>query len=74
MTAKEVIEYLQTVPPDMPVFVQGYEGGWDKVYCLDETPLIKLEYSPSYWGNYDEPEKGDSPIIKAVIITGKSGS
>ena len=36
MTVKELIEQLQTLDPDLHVFVRGYEGGYD--YAGPITP------------------------------------
>jgi hypothetical protein len=66
MTAKNLIEFLQTVPPDMPVFIPGYEGGADS---LDTAAVISFidegEEHPDYFGRYEPSEHGP---IKAVYL------
>ena len=67
MTAKKLIEFLQTVPPEMPVFVEGYEGGAtppSRVYV--DTFTDEGTARPEYYGRY-EPDDGGP--ITAVYLT-----
>ena len=43
MTVKELIEQLQTLDPDLHVFVQGYEGGYDDVGPISNVIDIALD-------------------------------
>ena len=43
MTVKELIEQLQTLDPELHVFVSGYEGGYRYVELEDEIMEIALD-------------------------------
>ena len=55
MTVEELIEILQTYPPDMKLALRGYEGGFEDVSFIDEMVLV-LEYNqhPSYMGRHED--------------------
>ena len=66
MTAKELIEFLYTVPPGMPIFIPGYEGGSDPIHSANVCNFIdEGEGRSIYYGRYEPIEHGP---IKAVYL------
>ena len=74
MTVKELIEQLQTLDPDLRVFVQGYEGGYDYAGPIVEGKEFALDfYKEWYYGDHevsDYPgvEEGNYTIVKGIIL------
>ncbi|MBV2179926.1 MAG: hypothetical protein KUL86_01680 [Castellaniella sp.] len=66
MTAAEVIAALQTLPPDMPVLVQGYETGWDEIHAIETRPVERYGKAQPWDGEYQDG--GQRP---AVVIVGR---
>lgn len=78
MTVSELIQKLSVLPPELPVFVNGYEDG----VCDPEEPRearVALDYDTQHdWrgpheevrGSYDEDRvrERECPIVRAVII------
>lgn len=76
MTVKELIEQLQTLDPDLHVFVRGYEGGYDDVGPISPVMEIALDvHKEWYYGKHEEadteyyvPSKSNYTIVKGVIL------
>jgi hypothetical protein len=74
MTVKELIEQLQQLDPDLHVFVQGYEGGYDYAGPIGDVKEIALNYHDEwYYGkhedvNYFDIENGDYTIVKGIVL------
>ena len=74
MTVKELIEQLQTLDPDLHVFVRGYEGGYDDVGPIVEDKEFALDFHDEwYYGNhevadYSGVEEGNYTIVKGIIL------
>ena len=45
MTVKELIEQLQTLDPDLHVFVQGYEGGYNDID--EDHDILEIAFAES---------------------------
>jgi len=71
MTVKELIEKLQQLDPELHVFVDGYEGGYDDV-AISEVKDIALDvHKEWYYGkhdNFDEDRFFDAVVVKGVIL------
>jgi hypothetical protein len=52
MTAAELIEHLRQVPPDTPVFVQGYETGWDAIHTVKQTSVVPYRRAQDWDGEF----------------------
>lgn len=60
MTVAELIEQLQNLPPDLRVFVSGYEGGVDDLHHL-EAVFVKLNANwEHYYGAHEAFDPADS--------------
>lgn len=68
MKVYQLIEKLQTVDPDLYVFVKGYEGGYDYISFDPEQKDIALDvHDEWYYGRHDDAKEGDE-IVKAIIL------
>ena len=71
MTVKELIEKLQQLDPELHVFVDGYEGGYDDI-AISEIKDIELNvHEEWYYGkhdNVDDSKITDNPIVKGIIL------
>jgi hypothetical protein len=76
MTVKELIEQLQTLDPNLRVFVSGYEGGYNDAGPISGVRDIVLEYHKGTWyyglheevGVYDLGPSHSFEIVKGVIL------
>jgi hypothetical protein len=71
MKVKELIEKLQQLDPELHVFVDGYEGGYDDV-GISEVKNIALDvHEEWYYGkhdNFDEDRHIYNTVVKGVIL------
>ena len=67
-TVKELIKILKQMPDHLPIFVSGYESGFENFY----TPRIEnLKHEPEnkyYEGEYQQLSNADKQSIKAVVL------
>ena len=76
MTVKELIEQLQQLDPDLHVFTQGYEGGYEDVYVDEDVMEIALDvHEEWYYGKHERadntyhvPNKLNYTIVKGIIL------
>lgn len=73
MTAKELIEHLQTLDPETRVFVKGYEGGVDDATIIDPPTEILLDvHTEWYYGKHDYTDMGykteNKQIVKGIVL------
>jgi hypothetical protein len=79
MIVKELIEYLQTIDPELRVFVKGYEAGYNDVNTINHEDMVLNVNNIWYYGKHDllkHVEKKDKILdresehksIKSIII------
>ena len=76
MTVKELIEQLQTLDPELHVFVSGYEGGYKYVELENEIMEIALDVHDEWWygkhedadSSYFVPDKTKHTIVKGIVL------
>ena len=76
MTVKQLIEQLQQLDPDLHVFTQGYEGGYEDVHVGKEVMKIALNvHEEWYYGKHEDvnnayyvPDKSKYKIVKGIIL------
>ncbi len=76
MIVKELIEQLQQLDPDLHVFVQGYEGGYDDVGPISNVMDIALNvHTEWYYGKHEDadtvyyvPDKDKHTIVKGIVL------
>ena len=67
MTAKELIEHLQTLSPDTRICIKGYEDGVDYLSLLRKAKLLKDKNSEWYYGNHQEVLDFDSKHFDEIV-------
>ena len=68
MTAAELIQQLQQLPPQTTVVVRGYEDGYNDIATL-RSVKIKLKLDAEwYLGQY--ADSGDTDAIEAIDLYG----
>jgi hypothetical protein len=79
MTVKELIEYLQTIDPELRVFVKGYEAGYNDVNNINHEEMVLNMNNIWYYGKHEllrNMEKKDKILdkesnynsVKGIII------
>lgn len=67
MTVKELIEKLQTLDPDLMVFTNGYESGYNDV-VVSEVTNFKLNVNTEwYYGPHEKITKGDWDVSGIIL-------
>ena len=72
MTALELINELQKLPPEIKIVVRGYEDGFNDVL---EMKHLKIKYNGNaewYYGEYYLSDENDA--VNAVELFGKNKS
>ena len=64
MKVRELIEELQRHDPETRVVVNGYEGGYDDVSCVDEIRLNLNANTAWYYGKHELDDAGQCPAIR----------
>lgn len=70
MTAQQLIEQLQSLPPDTKIVVRGYEEGYNDILKLME---IKIKHKPDadwFYGIYEDSSETDA--ITAINLFGEN--
>jgi len=65
MTVAQLIEYLQTMPPDALVVTEGYEEGFDTIKKVSLTKVIDNPQKEWYTGEYMDSEE---TTAKQVVL------
>ena len=69
MTAKELIEKLQTVDPDLVVLTDGYEGGYREVFFNENVREFNRDvYTDWYYGPHEETVAGSKGDFKGIVL------
>jgi len=74
MTVKELIENLQTLDPELRVFVEGYEGGYNDVSFNPNISKFVLDYhSDWYYGVHEiidacSQEEGEYHTVDGIVL------
>ncbi len=70
MTVKDLIEKLSTLPQDVPIVTDGYEGGLD---MMIDTKIINITVNKntvSWYGYYEEDKDSDQVAIYLASTRG----
>jgi len=71
MTIKDLIEKLKTLPQDIPIVTDGYEGGLDTILDIKLINIEKNKNQASWYGFYEEVEEN---IQNAVYLLSTRGT
>ena len=66
MTAQQLIEKLQQLDPEMRIFVNGYEGGYNNATVSEIRDIALDVHTDWYYGNH-EKAASDLAIGKVVV-------
>jgi len=67
-TVGQLIEFLKSLPQELPVLTSGYESGFENIYQPD---IIKVKHEPEnmyYEGEFQVAEDGDEETYDAVVL------
>jgi len=67
-TVGQLVDFLKTLPQELPVLTSGYENGFENFY---EPGIIKVKHEPEnpyYDGEFQVAEDGDEETFDAVVI------
>jgi len=67
-TVGQLVDFLKTLPQDLPVLTSGYENGFENFYPLS---IIKVRHEPEneyYDGEFQVAEDGEEETFDAVVI------
>ena len=76
MTVTQLIEALKNYPPDLPVVVSGYEGGYNDVDSFENVKIVLGYNDEWYYGSHEsvdslrgeEAEKLKNSAVDALRI------
>lgn len=68
MTAQELIQHLQTLPPNTKVVVRGYEDGYNDILKLKEVKIKPK--TDAYWYDGEYEQSTDADAIDAIDLYG----
>jgi hypothetical protein len=70
MTAQQLIQLLQNLPPTTKIVVRGYEDGYNDILKLIE---VKIKNNiESVWYNEEYEESRDADAINAINLFGEN--
>jgi len=67
-TVGQLVDFLKTLPQNLPVLTSGYENGFENFY---EPSIIKVKHeteNPYYDGEFQAAEDEDEETFEAVVI------
>ena len=67
-TVGQLVEFLKTLPQDLPVLTSGYENGFEYFY---QPSIIKVRHEPEnmyYEGEFQAAEEGDGGTFDVVVL------
>jgi hypothetical protein len=74
MTVKELIEKLSELDPNLHVFTDGYEGGYNDVEISKINSFCLNVHDEWYYGTHEissligEDERSDYKIVKGITL------
>jgi hypothetical protein len=71
VTVKELIEKLQTLDQEMPVFINGYEGGYDDLTDLANIEVVKDVNTQWYYGSHEKIDDLHEDVLETFTKNGK---
>jgi hypothetical protein len=65
MKVSELIKQLSDLNPELEVYVEGYEGGYDSPVISDVKKFKLNFYKDWYYGSHEERKDGD---VEGIIL------
>ncbi len=70
MTAQQLIQHLQTLPPTTKIVVRGYENGYNNILQLKEVKIKPKANAHWYDGEFEN--SNDEDAITAIDLYGEN--
>ena len=70
MTAKQLIEKLQQIDPEMRIFVDGYEGGYNDATVSEIRDIALDVHSDWYYGTHEDADHSYYEVEGKTIVKG----
>ncbi len=70
MTVSQLIQKLQTLPPDALVITEGYEDGYDTIKNVSLIPVKENPEKEWYLGKYTDSE--ETKAMQAVFLNAET--
>ena len=70
MTAKQLIETLQQLDPEMRIFVDGYEGGYNDATISEIRDIALDVHTDWYYGTHEDAASELAKDKNKVIVKG----
>ena len=67
-TVSELIEILQSFPPETPILTSGYENGFENIQQPILQGMVHKPDNPYYDGEFQPAEEGDREVYRSVIL------
>jgi hypothetical protein len=67
-TVGELIEILQSFPPETPGLTSGYENGFENIQQPILQDMVHKPGNPYYDGEFQPANERDREIIRPVIL------
>jgi len=71
MTAQQLIEKLQQLDPEMRIFVDGYEGGYNDATVSEIRDIALDVHTDWYYGKHEDAASElakDKVIVKGIVL------
>jgi hypothetical protein len=56
LTVAELIQKLQALSQDLPVVLEGYEGGYNHELRFEQIEIALYVHAEDYLGNHEQPD------------------
>ncbi|TXI92519.1 MAG: hypothetical protein E6Q30_05455 [Aquabacterium sp.] len=73
MTVHDLLSLLAKLPPDLPVFVEGYESGWDPLIAVEEGQVLPIPQVEEWDGEVDRAQTSSTQPSTAIFLVGRRG-
>ena len=70
MTAKQLIETLQQLDPEMRIFVDGYEGGYNDATISEIRDIALDVHDAWYYGTHEDADHSYYKVEGKTIVKG----
>ena len=71
MTVKELIEKLKSLDQELPVFINGYEGGCNDLSDVEDIEVVRDVNTEWYYGSHEKIKDLHEDVIETFAKKGK---
>jgi hypothetical protein len=73
LTVQELMAKLAQLPPDLPIFVEGYENGWDPVITVEPGSAQPSSPVEDWDGEVERTKSTSAAPPNAIFLIGRRG-